>query len=346
MSAERSAKPYVFDARSAGWPRTTGWERYTREIARRMSITDPCVEVRIAGSPALKSRLWQDAVATPLAIRQSRVAHFPSMPPVPWARTRGSVVYTLHDLTWWRWSTTASRMGRRYYAPLARLAALGRAHIVVDTQAVADEVLGYFELESSSVTVVPLGVELPAPSAESRRTRPYLLTVATLEPRKNLARLAVAYSRSGLAATHDLVVVGRFGWGDPPPGLEIVSGLDDAALASTYAAAAALVMPSLYEGFGLPAVEAMQMGIPVLCSDIPVLREVTGGYAEYVDATDTDALAQALREVPSMTVPAAAAPWAATTYRWELTVAALSALYRRLDDDHCDTGKGAAARVT
>ena len=84
----------------------------------------------------------------------------------------------------------------------------------------------------------------------------------------------------------------------------------------------------------------------MLCSDIPVLREVTGGYAEYVDATDTDALAQALREVPSMTVPAAAASWAATTYRWELTVAALSALYRRLDDDHCDTGKGAAARVT
>jgi glycosyltransferase involved in cell wall biosynthesis len=261
------------------------------------------------------------------------VAHFPTLPPAPWARPGGALVYTLHDLTWWRWRETASRMGRHYYARLADRTARRGAHIVVDTRAVRDEVVEHFGLDPSDVTVVPLGVELPEPSELPRRPRPYLLSVGTLEPRKNMTRLAEAYRRSGVAATHDLLVVGRLGWGDLPAGLEVLSGLSDGQLAATYAGATALVLPSLYEGFGLPAVEAMQLGVPVICSDIDVLREVTGGRATFVDATDLDCLVAALRAAPEACAPEGAADWARKTYRWDLTVEHLSRLYRSLDPE-------------
>jgi glycosyltransferase involved in cell wall biosynthesis len=101
-----------------------------------------------------------------------------------------------------------------------------------------------------------------------------------------------------------------------------------------YAGATALVLPSLYEGFGLPAVEAMQLGTPVICSDIPVLREVTGNYAAaYVDPRNLDAWVHALREAVALTSPhPAAAEWSRKTFQWDDAVRILSALYRRLDE--------------
>lgn len=323
--------PYIFDARSAAWPRTTGWERYTREIARRIGGVDADVEVRTKGSHRIGSRVWQDLVATPVAVRGTRVAHFPTLPPAPWARPRAALVYTLHDLTWWRWRDTASRMGRHYYAPLAAAAARGRAHLVADTAAARDEIVEHFGLAADSVTVVSLGVELPPPADVPARPRPYLLSVGTLEPRKNMSRLAEAYRLSGLSATHDMLVVGRLGWGQLPSGMELVSDVGDAELVSIYQGASALVLPSLYEGFGLPAVEAMQLGVPVICSDIPVLREVTGGRATYVDATDVDLLVDALRAAPRACAAEGAATWASTTYTWDATVRRLCSLYRHLD---------------
>jgi glycosyltransferase involved in cell wall biosynthesis len=260
--------------------------------------------------------------------------HFPSFPPVPWARPRRALVYTLHDLTWWRWPETATRLGRRYYAPLARRTITSGAHIVTDTEAVAQEIREEFGLPADRLTVVPLGAALPAPGAQVVRPRPYLLAVGTVEPRKNLALLAQAYQASGVSASHDLVVVGRLGWGDLPAGLDVVSGLDDAAVAGMYAGATALVLPSLYEGFGLPAVEAMQLGTPVICSDIPVLREVTGNHAAaYVDPRNLDAWVHALREAVALTSPhPAAAEWSRKKFQWDDAVRILSALYRRLDE--------------
>lgn len=325
-----SIPPYLFDARSVAWHRTTGWERYARELGRRLT-DDPEVEVRIAGSEELLDRLWQDLAATPRATRRARVAHFPSLPPAPWARARRAVVYTLHDLTWWRWRQTASPMGKHYYARLASRAAHSRAHLVVDTEAVRQEVIEYFDRSPDSVTVVPLGVELPPPADVAPRSRPYLLAVGTSEPRKNLQRLVRAYELSGLSETHDLLLIGRLGWGSPPPGVVVESGYDDARLVAAYRDATAVVLPSLYEGFGLPAVEAMQLGTPVICSDLPVLREVTGGHAVYMDPTDVEAMAASLRMSLSLSAPDGAESWARSTFCWDRAAAQLKALYRSLD---------------
>jgi glycosyltransferase involved in cell wall biosynthesis len=114
--------------------------------------------------------------------------------------------------------------------------------------------------------------------------------------------------------------------------LRVVSDLDDLTLAETYAGAAALLLPSLYEGFGLPVIEAMQLGVPVVCSDLPVLREVSGGFAHYVIPTHMESLIEGVRAATTMSAPPGARDWARRTWSWDKTVSDLSSLYRRLDN--------------
>ncbi|MDP8959106.1 MAG: glycosyltransferase family 4 protein [Actinomycetota bacterium] len=133
----------------------------------------------------------------------------------------------------------------------------------------------------------------------------YLLHVGTIEPRKNLVNLMEAMRRlpPGLAKMHPLLLVGPRGWSDGP----ILKAIDSAAdrvrhlsflpdpdLRAVYEGASLLVFPSQYEGFGLPILEAMCAGLPVACSDIPVLREVGGRAPAYFDHRDPAAIAATL----------------------------------------------------
>lgn len=141
----------------------------------------------------------------------------------------------------------------------------------------------------------------------------YWLAVGTIEPRKNLVRLLEAYRqfrvRSGTAAP--LVVVGQKGWksepffkalGDHPYRADILLAgfVTDEELASLYSHALALIYPSEYEGFGLPVLEAMACGCPVICAGISSLPEVGGEVAWYVDPFDTEALARQMMRMASL----------------------------------------------
>jgi glycosyltransferase involved in cell wall biosynthesis len=136
--------------------------------------------------------------------------------------------------------------------------------------------------------------------------QPYILNVGTLEPRKNLAGLLQAFARArrkGLP--HSLVVVGANGWGNSSVERLVdelgirehvhVSGfVDDQTLPRLYAAADFFVYPSLYEGFGLPVLEAMACGAPVITSNVSSMPEVAGGAALLVDPRSTDELCDAM----------------------------------------------------
>jgi glycosyltransferase involved in cell wall biosynthesis len=187
--------------------------------------------------------------------------------------------------------------------------------IVVPTHAVAEELARHVVLREAPV-VVPEGVSAalsPPPDAASRAERlrlpegDFLVTLATLEPRKGLDVLLRALALPGATAV-PLLVVGQPGWGgvDVPGSAEqlgigsrvrVMGRLPDADLAVVLGRAAALVAPSRAEGFGLPVLEAMAAGVPVVSSDAPALEEVGGGATVTVPVGDDAALADALAEV-------------------------------------------------
>jgi glycosyltransferase involved in cell wall biosynthesis len=170
----------------------------------------------------------------------------------------------------------------------------------------------------------------------------YVVFMGNLEPRKNLGMLvrAHAMARQEDPSVPQLVLVGPAGWGDrwqgtpPDPRDVIITGyLADETLRSVVAGAAAVCMPSHYEGFGLPVLEALAAGRPVLASDIPAHREVAQGHATLLAADDTAAWAGALTAVDDLPHDQTAARAHAATFTWRRSAAAHITAYRAAAGD-------------
>jgi glycosyltransferase involved in cell wall biosynthesis len=273
---------------------------------------------------------------------------------------RAATVVTIHDLTYLRHPEMVSDASARYRHLVPR--ALDRGALVVTpTAAVAAEVAEAYGLDSKRLVVTPLGVDdtwrqtaPPDPAWLAAHGLPgrYLLFVGNREPRKNLGTLLAAYrslleSRVGAgtapapAATTapPLVLVGPPGWGEtldtaglPADAVRTPGYLPEPDLARVVAGAAALVLPSWYEGFGLPALEALACGTPVVAADLPALREVLADQAERVPPGDADALADALLRVlddPGGEPARAARRARAAGFTWDACARATLAAYDR-----------------
>jgi len=254
---------------------------------------------------------------------------------------RVPLVATVHDTVPYTDPDTMSARSRDWHRAMTALVLRRAAAILVPTRAVAADlprrvagvdparvhVTG--EGASRAVTTMP-------PDAQERARRlglpeRYLLTLSTLEPRKGLD-----VALRSLADPHDaglpLLVVGQPGWGgtDPaaaarglglPPGrVRVLGRLDDADVAVCLARAAAVLVPSRSEGFGLPVVEAMTLGTPVVISDAPALVEVAGGAAEIAPVGDSGALAVAVAaasDPATRALRAAAGREQASRHTWE-----------------------------
>ena len=212
----------------------------------------------------------------------------------PTRRARG--VLTVHDLTYDLLAETVTPASLRYQTLVPRALARG-AVVVTPSATVADEVRERYCLAPDRVVPTPLGVAGEWYAAHPRPEglpSEYVLFVGNREPRKNVDVLVEAMR--GLPDAPPLVLVGPSGWGATvdTAGAITPGYLSGAALMSAVAHASVFVLPSKYEGFGLPPLEAFATGTPVVASDIPVLREVLGGLATYAAAGDPAALAAAI----------------------------------------------------
>jgi glycosyltransferase involved in cell wall biosynthesis len=218
---------------------------------------------------------------------------------VPYVTRRPSVM-TVHDLSPWMLSDASARVRRRVPVLLrARIPTM----IITPSDTVRRAAISRFGLDSERLAAVPLAASSHfRPVETAPAERPYFLFVGTLEPRKNIARLIEAWREVRKSQEVDLVLAGRvrddFAAPAPEEGLRVLGGVREAELPALYSGAIAFVYPSLYEGFGLPVLEAMQCGATVITSRDPAIMEVSGDAAVHVDATDVRALAEAMRARP------------------------------------------------
>ncbi len=224
---------------------------------------------------------------------------------------RGKLIVTLHDLAPLALAETFTNPLKRLYAGrLLRGAARANAILTV-SKFTASELEQRLAVPADCITVTYPGVdrEWPTNPAPAAPAVPYLLYVGNVKPNKNLSLLLRAFAQVRDRLPHRLVLAGKkdgFGTGDPAVVRQAASlgdrvqwtgEISDAVLIALYSGASALVLPSLYEGFGLPILEAMQLGCPVFTSSAASLPEVAADAALYFDPRDEHTLARTLLQV-------------------------------------------------
>ena len=263
-----------------------GLQRYVSALSAALKAEFPEDDYHLLANPtapadAFERRWWTLGLPRELRRRKIEIFHGTNFE-VPYLG-RIPAVITIHDLSPWRdaaWHHAADRVRQR--TPwLIRLGRVNR--IITPSEAIRREVIAHFRFDPAKVRAIPLaaGPDFRPVNAAPLHPRPYFLFTGTLEPRKNIPALIEAWQRAKTDA--DLVLIGRKRADAPAlpdlPGLHWLGELPDAQLPAYYSQALAFVYPSHYEGFGLPVLEAMQCGCPVVISKDPALVELSAGIA-------------------------------------------------------------------
>ena len=265
--------------------------------------------------PSLLSKLWQFGL-NPIG------SHFPKLDVFhswDWLQPPDKnipLVSTIHDLAIIRYPEVAHPKVLKMHQRSWQILRDRQAQIIAVSNSTKNDIVRYLEIPEKNITVVHEA--LPTQVAEISRdlaqkpelvafikqklqlNKPYLLFVGTREPRKNLARLIQAWLP--LANDYQLIIAGEQAWDGSElisknPNLRFMGRVTDQELAVLYHQSELFVYPSLYEGFGLPVLEAFAHGVPVVSSDIPAIREVAGNAAELCNPLDETSIRQAIEKV-------------------------------------------------
>jgi len=328
----------LLDADVLGRQRT-GDETYVGNLLRELPRVAPDLrfaavsrhpELVPAGvEPILLAARFQEtrmAVSLPRLLRRLRpeLAHFQHALPLG---IRGRCVVTLHDLSFEDDDCAMGRLDRLTFRIVVPRAARRADHVLVVSERTRSDVVALYGVSGERVTVTPNGVDPSfSPGAGGAG---YLLFVGAIQARKRPLEALEAARTVGLpllvaGPEKDAVLAGALREG----GAELRGYVSKQELARLYRGAAALVLPSRFEGFGLPVLEAMACGTPVVAADEPALREVGGEAAIY--AEDGDFGAAVRRALAQRAALSAAGIERAKLFSWEETARRTAAVYRRL----------------
>ena len=247
--------------------------------------------------------------------------HFPAFPPGIF--TSRKFIFTIHDATIWKYPETLSWKGRLYFRPFTILGACRAKKIITVSESSKNDIAQYVQRDREDIincqeAISPVFENMTGEEKTLRETRVkyalperFILSVNSIEPRKNIHVLLEAYKmfrKKNGDLSHKLVLTGRRAWGNDAVIRKIRElGISDDVLltgyvpvkdlVAIYKLAEVFVYPSLYEGFGLPPLEAMACGVPVIASHIPALMEVLGEAAFFVDPHSPENISGAIYEL-------------------------------------------------
>ncbi|HKZ68649.1 MAG TPA: glycosyltransferase family 1 protein [Anaerolineales bacterium] len=315
-----------------------GIGRYVRELLRAVALADTANDYRLFyASPSplphtlpplppnftsrhlpfhdiWLARLWhrlQLPLNVELITGPIDLYHAPdfTLPPV-----RARSVLTVHDLSFVRDPESAAPGLRSYLQKVVPRSVRQADHVIAVSEATKADLVEFYQTPESKITVLYEGVDTlfkptSNPAIRSQYnlgSAPYILSISTIQPRKNYRRLIQAVA--ALPHEYSLVIAGNQGWlydeifaEAEKPGVrgrvKFIGFVPEADLAALYSEAAAFAYPSLYEGFGLPILEAMACGTPVLTSNVSCLPEVAGGAAKLVDPHSVEAIGEGLKQL-------------------------------------------------
>lgn len=365
---------------TAAYEQGGGIGRYVRELVTALARLDTATDYRlfVSGVTAQKplpavpgsnftwrgtsitplwlARLWQRAqVPLHVELFTGKVDLYHATDfTLPPTRSTTRTLLTVHDLSFVRVPEAASPSLKAYLDVVVPRSVRRADHVLADSQATKDDLIALYQTPAEKITVLLSGVdarfqrtEMPSIRAKYQiPERPYILSVGTVQPRKNYARLIKALAALR-ASGHDvgLVIVGGKGWLEDPiyetirstgmtDYVRMTGFADDADLPALYSQALITALPSLYEGFGIPVLESMACGTPVLTSNVSSLPEVAGDTGIMVNPSDQDAITGALERL--ITDAALRADLSrrglerAKTFTWDAAAQQLASVYRSM----------------
>lgn len=306
--------------------RKGGMESYVREVYSRLSADDPDLEfigfasseLFAMGAPWFPGGLVDSGLSGEDRVAWARgelfavdraarrlgadLVHAPAN--IGPARPRVPVVLTVHDLLAFKHPGYVPGAHAGVLRVMIRRAARVARHVLTVSEASKRDLVELLAIPAARVSVTPLAgsASMESSSAPERRSD-LLLAVGNRMPHKNFELLLDALALIPAAERPELVITGSHGDDPLAPVVDrlglgawvrLRGWIETAELEQLYAEATALVFPTLFEGFGLPTLEAMSRGCPVICSDLPVMHEVAGDAARYIDPGDAASIAEGI----------------------------------------------------
>ncbi|MGE5392300.1 MAG: glycosyltransferase family 4 protein [Candidatus Saccharibacteria bacterium] len=325
------------EAERANLPNPTGVERYAAELIRHLAETDRTNEYVLyfrtkpqAWFHALPPNFRLRLIPFPKFWTQIRLSWEMLVHPVdvlmilasalPFYHPRNSVV-TVHDVAFEMFPEAFTGFMRRYLVFFTRFAVKRARRIVAVSESTKRDLMRLYGCPKDKIEVIHLGRDekfSPVPYADAQAVldkhgliyKKYILFVGTLQPRKNIARLVEAFIklRKENRIEEKLVIIGGRGWLWKPilekiqaaglkDAIQVLGYVEDGELPAIYSGASLLTLPALYEGFGLPPLEAMACGTPVVVSNVSSLPEVAGEAGVLVDPLNVNSIAGGLLRV-------------------------------------------------